>query len=108
MFDADLHAVLGEDDVAGGEAVLGVFADLGDAEVDLVAYEADAGHDEEQDYEREYLSNFEWTGRRVSREWAQDVVVSDMKFWDIIYPMVDAMACDIQAVAFRREILVDS
>lgn len=45
--DADLDAVLGEDDVARGESVLGVLADLGDADVDLVADEAGACDDEE-------------------------------------------------------------
>lgn len=47
VLDADLHAVLGEDDVVRGEAVLGVGADLGRAHVHVVAHEADAGHHEE-------------------------------------------------------------
>lgn len=49
VLHADLDAVFGEDDVARGEAVLGILADLGGADVDLVAHEADTGHDEEQD-----------------------------------------------------------
>lgn len=56
MLDADLEAVLGEDHVLLGELLLGVGADLGRAQVDLVADEGAAAEDDEEDDEGEELA----------------------------------------------------
>ena len=53
MLDADLEAIFSEDEVSSSHALLGVVADLGRAEVDLVDDEGDAAEDREKDQERE-------------------------------------------------------
>lgn len=49
MLNADLEAVLGKDDVLLGHALVDIVPDLGDAEVDLVANEAGAAYEDEED-----------------------------------------------------------
>ncbi len=56
VLDADAEAVLGEDDVLLGHAGLGVVADLGRAEVDLVPDEGDAAEDGQEDEEGQELA----------------------------------------------------
>lgn len=56
MLDANFDAVLGDNDVTRGEAVLGIFANLGCSNINLVAHETDASHDQQQDDQRKDLT----------------------------------------------------
>jgi hypothetical protein len=53
LLDADLHAVLGEDDVLGVDLVAGGGRDLLHGEVELVGEDADGDEEDEEDDERE-------------------------------------------------------
>lgn len=53
LFDADLHAVLGEDNILGVDLVAGGGRDLLHGDVQVVGEDADGNEEDEEDDERE-------------------------------------------------------
>lgn len=58
LLDVDAHAVLGKGKVLVANVFAGLLLDLGDAEVDLVADEAEAANDGEEDDEGDDLADY--------------------------------------------------